>query len=460
MLTVTVTPGYTFSPTIPWTTDDLNSAATPTITLSGTIGGQELSDQSIQPRHVQPGPYFTITSTGTANAQILLLNPEASSLQVGLWCSFVAGFTNTGPMTLQVNALTAKAVKKNKDQALGAGDIRAGGIYWVEYDGTAWQLVSPPANAPERYAEDIGTANAYKVVVPGMEVSGYADLVGIPITFLAGNASSGNSTLEVNSMGPKKIVTRVGDNLSTGDILQAQLVTVRYDGQDFQLMNPSNISLPAVGPGAGSYAYPASITLDAKGRVSGLTPGSAPTTSQKAWGTIDPSVGTATKSVSNSSAAGDTLTVTAHGWSNSQLVWLDTGTIGGVSTKVAYYVKVSDANTIQLSTSSTLTPIVDILADAATGTLRYWSGSPIIASSGILAVLWLATGDYWIQFNPALADSHYGVTLGVVSSGTYPWLVDSPTVTSRTAAGFELQAWDRKDSQLRELSRLDFAVTA
>jgi hypothetical protein len=34
--------------------------------------------------------------------------------------------------------------------------------------------------------------------------------------------------------------------------------------------NESMVNLPAVGPGAGAYAYPASVTLDAQGRVTAV----------------------------------------------------------------------------------------------------------------------------------------------------------------------------------------------
>jgi hypothetical protein len=63
--------------------------------------------------------------------------------------SYVAGFgifvkftnANTGAATLNVNTLGAKAIKKNGAVALAAGDISAGQIVLLVYDGTNFQVV-------------------------------------------------------------------------------------------------------------------------------------------------------------------------------------------------------------------------------------------------------------------------------------------------------------------------------
>lgn len=55
----------------------------------------------------------------------------------------VAKFTNanTGPSTININSLGAKAIKKNVTGALEAGDIIAGQIFLLIYDGTNFQLI-------------------------------------------------------------------------------------------------------------------------------------------------------------------------------------------------------------------------------------------------------------------------------------------------------------------------------
>ena len=56
---------------------------------------------------------------------------------------------NTGAVTLNVNALGAKTIKKNGGaDDLGADDLIAGGIYTVIYDGTNFQLISGSSALP------------------------------------------------------------------------------------------------------------------------------------------------------------------------------------------------------------------------------------------------------------------------------------------------------------------------
>ena len=51
--------------------------------------------------------------------------------------------TNSGPVTLNVSGLGPKAVTKNGALALVAGDLVAGTVYELFYDGTQFQLINP-----------------------------------------------------------------------------------------------------------------------------------------------------------------------------------------------------------------------------------------------------------------------------------------------------------------------------
>ena len=84
-----------------------------------------------------------LTSGGSANAQTLTTNRSISSghQAAGFSLRFKAGYTNTGATTLAVDGLTAVAVKRLNGDALSAGDIVAGGIYDVAFDGTYYVLL-------------------------------------------------------------------------------------------------------------------------------------------------------------------------------------------------------------------------------------------------------------------------------------------------------------------------------
>ena len=83
--------------------------------------------------------------TGDANAYAITLAPALSAHTEGMPISFKAENANTGASTLAVGALAVKTIKKNGSSALEAGDIAAGQIVTVQYDGTYYQLMTPPA---------------------------------------------------------------------------------------------------------------------------------------------------------------------------------------------------------------------------------------------------------------------------------------------------------------------------
>jgi hypothetical protein len=94
---------------------------------------------------VQAESYTYAVDTGAANAYAVSLSPAPASYAAGLEVVFNAAHANTGASTLNVNALGAKTIKKWSGGSLAdltSGDISAGQIMSVKYDGTYFQVVS------------------------------------------------------------------------------------------------------------------------------------------------------------------------------------------------------------------------------------------------------------------------------------------------------------------------------
>lgn len=85
-------------------------------------------------------------ATGTANALTLALKSAESTLTAyaaGQRFQFKATANNTGPVTAKIGGLAAVAVKKSEGAGLVdlvGGDIRAGALYDLNFDGTYFQL--------------------------------------------------------------------------------------------------------------------------------------------------------------------------------------------------------------------------------------------------------------------------------------------------------------------------------
>lgn len=86
------------------------------------------------------------------------------------------------------------------------------------------------------YAAD-GGANDDYVIALAVTPASLTVLTGLPITFKANTANTGAATLDVNSLGAKAIKKNVSADVETGDILANQLITVVYDGTNFQLIS-------------------------------------------------------------------------------------------------------------------------------------------------------------------------------------------------------------------------------
>ena len=114
-------------------------------------GAATLATDLPQYQQIQSGATNYLTSVSGTNTIIAtLITPTLTSYVTGQNYTFIATTTNTGAVTLNINALGAKTVQKN-GIALVAGDITTGLVYGAIYDGTNLQLTSggtQPVGAP------------------------------------------------------------------------------------------------------------------------------------------------------------------------------------------------------------------------------------------------------------------------------------------------------------------------
>lgn len=99
--------------------------------------------------------------TGAANAYVITPAPAITAYAVGQMFSFKAVNANTTTSTLNVNGLGVKTIKKiDGSTNLASGDIGAGQIVLVEYDGTNFILLTIPGSISQSLAQ-IGAIQMY-----------------------------------------------------------------------------------------------------------------------------------------------------------------------------------------------------------------------------------------------------------------------------------------------------------
>jgi hypothetical protein len=83
---------------------------------------------------------------GTADAITLTPSPALASYVAGEAITFIVASANTGAVTVDVSGLGAKSVTKTGTTPMAAGELVAGQIVTLRYDGTRYQLVTPAVN--------------------------------------------------------------------------------------------------------------------------------------------------------------------------------------------------------------------------------------------------------------------------------------------------------------------------
>lgn len=115
--------------------DKLNQIAVPLVSITGDVTGDI----------VRAGAYFYAADTGAANALAVTLAPAPTAYADGMMVYASVTANNTGPTTINVNSLGARAIKKGSGVDLGAGDLKAGQRIALIYDASipCFRMVSP-----------------------------------------------------------------------------------------------------------------------------------------------------------------------------------------------------------------------------------------------------------------------------------------------------------------------------
>jgi hypothetical protein len=136
-------------------------------TDTGGTGAKTVVAPSDIASNVQNSVYSFAADAEASDTYVITLTPAISAYATGQRFIFTANTANTGAATLNVNAIGAKAIVKGDSTALVTGDIAAGQVVEVVYDGTNMVMTSLPnalvaagdAGAEHYHAIKIGSDN-------------------------------------------------------------------------------------------------------------------------------------------------------------------------------------------------------------------------------------------------------------------------------------------------------------
>ena len=126
-------------------TKDGQSLPTANISLNNfkltNVGTATLGTDAVNLTQLQTAAATALTVSGT-DTLTGSLTPALTAYANGALFKFLAVATNTGPMTLNVNSLGAKAITRDGTTALVAGDVTSNKEMVVVYDGTQFQVIN------------------------------------------------------------------------------------------------------------------------------------------------------------------------------------------------------------------------------------------------------------------------------------------------------------------------------
>lgn len=89
---------------------------------------------------------YLLDTSVTANTITLTFSPVWTDYVTGKGAIFKIANTNTGPVTVNINGLGAVSLKGASGQALVGGELIAGGIYRIAYDGASFRATDDNAH--------------------------------------------------------------------------------------------------------------------------------------------------------------------------------------------------------------------------------------------------------------------------------------------------------------------------
>lgn len=207
------------------------------------------------------------TDSGTANVLVVTLSPAPASLAAMADAPvriLKSGAANTGAATLALNGFSATPIVWGDGSALGAGDLPAGSLFTVLYDGTTNFVMQSVAFVPPMFADiqaqtgnyvaDEGTvANTY---IANLSPALTAAIVGAPICVKIAHTNTGASTLNVNGLGAVAIHDAFGAALTANALRAGMIAEFRYDGSAYQLVVPA---FPATVSSNGLFVFPGGV---------------------------------------------------------------------------------------------------------------------------------------------------------------------------------------------------------
>jgi hypothetical protein len=184
------------------------------------------------------------TDTGVLNALSVTLNPPLEGYRAGIFLRVKSAYTNTsGTVTINVNGLGPRPIKRTGGSNLVAGDILVGGICNLVDDGTVFQLVNflgAIGGTINNFATDIPYAEDTSVT-PNSIIVSFTPAITNPqpgdvVLVKVNNVNTSAVTMTVNALAAKAVNRCDGLALEARDHFLNEVILLEYHTTYWQMM--------------------------------------------------------------------------------------------------------------------------------------------------------------------------------------------------------------------------------
>jgi hypothetical protein len=193
-----------------------------------------------------------VEDTGSVNTLSVAFDPPLQVYTVGLPMRVKVRNTNSGPATIDAGAGRV-AIRRPTGSEVAAGDLPAGGLVGLVYDGTNFEMINfgggAVAGAPEIYLTNIpycvDSSIVKNTVTANFSPAITAYTQGLIFMVKIANTNNSFSNINVNGLGNKPIYAQGGHPnwpLLPGDLQVGDVLVFIYDGSSFWIYPNSAIT--------------------------------------------------------------------------------------------------------------------------------------------------------------------------------------------------------------------------
>lgn len=173
---------------------------------------------------------YYLDSSGAANTiTVTVPSPSTFTYTTGVQLLVKIANTNTGATTINVNSLGSVQVRTSSLSALSSGQLVAGGVYPLFYDGTYFQLQTQATSITGAQVNAaLGYTAGYINIPQNIQTAAY-----VPTTSDVGKhiyISTGGVTVNASVFSPGDVFSVVNNSGSNQTITAGASVTIRLAG--------------------------------------------------------------------------------------------------------------------------------------------------------------------------------------------------------------------------------------